>query len=339
MRLYFMLARRVPPVQSPVLREVFQLLEAQGFQVEGGIAEDLVTRPDDVPARHDLYVLKSHTELALSLAGVLHAQGAPVLNPYPATLATQNKIVASRLLRAAGVPTPDVWVTGDFRLLREVAATRPLIIKPYIGHRGAGVRIVRNPAELDALPPPESPVVVQEYIEGSAEDLKVYVVGDHVAAVRKPFSRESFTQPGRPGAVSPEVRDMALRCGRAFGLGLYGLDVIENARGAWVVDLNAFPGYKGVPDAPRLLADYIAAAAERAVHGGPVVAAESPIMPIMGRQITEGGFRGSTLQLVLHGLSTTPPNRAELDEIDQLLAQLQNLVERERRKGDMAASY
>src|SRR5205823_5530736 len=226
--------------------------------VESGIAEELVTRPDELVVRHDLYVLKSHTELALSLAGVLHAQGARVLNPYPSCLAVQNKIVASRLLRAAGVPAPDSWVTGDLTLLRDVAAVRPLILKPYLGHRGAGLRIVRDPAELDALPAPESPVLVQEHIEGSGEDLKVYVVGDHVAAVRKPFSSDSFTRPGRASPVSDEVREIALTCGRAFGLGLYGLDVVESPRGPWVVDLNTFPGYKGVPEAAEHVADFIA---------------------------------------------------------------------------------
>ena len=258
MRIYFMLARRVPPVTSPVLRQAFSLLEARGCRVESGIAEELVTRPDELVVRHDLYVLKSHTELALSLAGVLHAQGARILNPYPSCLAVQNKIVASRLLRLAGVPAPDSWVTGDLTLLRDVAAVRPLILKPYLGHRGAGLRIVRDPAELDALPAPESPVLVQEHIEGSGEDLKVYVVGDHVAAVRKPFSSDSFTRPGRASPVSDEVRDIALTCGRAFGLGLYGLDVVESPRGPWVVDLNTFPGYKGVPGAAARIADYIA---------------------------------------------------------------------------------
>jgi ribosomal protein S6--L-glutamate ligase len=289
MNLYFILARRVPPVLSPVLREVFQLLEARGFRIESGIAEELLTRPDEVQARHDLYVLKSHTELALSLAGTLHAQGARLLNPYPSCLATQNKIVASRLLRSAGTPTPDTWVTGDFTLLRDVAAARPLIIKPYLGHRGAGLRIVRDPVELDALPRPDGPVVAQEYIEGGGEDLKVYVVGEEVFAVRKPFSPDSFAHPGRPCPVSPEVRDIALRCGRAFGLGLYGLDVVESPRGPFVVDLNTFPGYKGVPDAAPLLADYIGAAAERAARGAPIVATGGPAVVDERRQTADVG--------------------------------------------------
>ena len=257
MRLYFLLVRRVPPVPSPVLVEVFDRLVERGFQVESGIAEEVVTRPEHLRAGHDLYVLKSHTELSLSLAGVLHSQGARMLNPYESCMATQNKIVASRRLECADVPTPRTWVTGDFALLEELVDDTPLILKPYRGHRGAGIHVVHDRAELRSVPVPEEPMLVQEHVPGTGEDVKVYVVGDEVFAVRKQFSEQSFAVPGRPSAVSAELREIALRSGRALGLGLYGLDVIEGPSGPVVVDVNYFPGYKGVPEIAPLIADYV----------------------------------------------------------------------------------
>jgi ribosomal protein S6--L-glutamate ligase len=257
MKLYFLLVRRVPPVPSPVLVDVFDLLRRRGFQVDGGIAEEILVWADRFRVGHDLYLLKSHTELSLSLAGVLDAQGAQLLNPYASCIATQNKIVASRRLRAAGVPVPRTWVTGDLELLKGIAEEGPLIVKPYQGHRGAGIQIVRRPGDLRGLSLPDGLIMAQDYVEGGEEDVKVYVVGDEVFAVRKPFSETSFTVPGRPCEVDSELRDIALRCGRALGLGLYGLDVIESPEGPVVVDLNYFPGYKGVPGVAPLIADYI----------------------------------------------------------------------------------
>lgn len=257
MQLYFMLVRRVPPVPSPVLLEVCDLLTGRGFDVSSGIAEEMLVRSDRLTPTHDLYILKSHTELSLSLAGILHSQGAVMLNPYPSCIATQDKIVASRRLYAAGVPTPRCWVTNDLSLLEPVVAERPLLIKPYRGHRGMGIRIVNDPTDLAALPRHNVPVLIQEFIPGNGEDIKVYVVGDEVFAVSKPFSADSFTRPGRPYPVSSALRAIALRCGKAFGLGLYGLDVIEGPNGPVVVDLNYFPGYKGVPDVAPLIAQYI----------------------------------------------------------------------------------
>lgn len=259
-RLYFLLVRRVPPVPSPVLDEVFARLRRRGFAVDAGIAEDAVARPDTLVPTHDLYVLKSHTELSLSIAGVLNARGARFLNPYASCLATQNKIVVARYLASADVPTPACWVTGDLSLMQAMARRHPLIVKPYLGHRGAGIRIVRDASELAGIAL-DGPALIQEYVEGSGEDLKVYVVGEQVYAVRKPFSPTSFTEPGRPCAVDAAVRDIALRCGRALGLGLYGLDIVEGQRGPVVVDVNFFPGYKGVPGVAEPIADYIAAQA------------------------------------------------------------------------------
>jgi ribosomal protein S6--L-glutamate ligase len=256
-RLYFILVRRVPPVPSPVLLEVFTILEQRGFTIDSGIPEEEVARPDRLRVEHDLYILKSHTELALSLAGVLETLGARLLNPYVSCITTQDKIVASRRLRAAGVPIPRCWVTGDLALMAPIAEETPLIIKPHRGHRGAGISIVRNPSELAALEPPDGPVLIQEHVDGSGEDVKVYVAGDNVFAVRKEFSPTSFTRPGRASAVSSEVREIALACGRILGLGLYGLDVLETDAGPVVVDVNYFPGYKGIPDVAPLIADYI----------------------------------------------------------------------------------
>jgi len=259
MRIAFLLTRRVPPVPSPVLREVFALLERRGHAVEAGIPEERLARADTLELAADLYVLKSHTELALSLAGVLHDRGAALLNPYAGCLAAQDKITAVRRLRASGVPAPATWVTGDLRLAAPLLDDGPLVVKPHRGHRGAGVHVVRTPAQLAALPTPPVPVVVQRYVPGPGEDLKVYVVADEVFAVRKPFTADSFTRAGRPAPVPGAVREIAARTRAAFGLDLFGLDLIESPAGPVVVDVNYFPGYKGVPGVAPRIAEVVAA--------------------------------------------------------------------------------
>jgi ribosomal protein S6--L-glutamate ligase len=257
-----MIVRRVPPVPSPVLVEAYGILRQRGYEIDESIAEEVIVNSDRLTPSADLYILKSHTELSLSLAGVLFTQGARLLNPYQSCSLTQNKIVVSRLLSEADVPAPRSWVTGDMSLARQLVEETPLIIKPYMGHRGAGIRLIRTADELAQVPQPDLPVIIQEYIEGTGQDLKIYVVGDQVFGVRKEFSETSFSVPGVPGEISEEVRQLSLRAGRVCGLGLYGLDIIESPRGPFVVDLNYFPGYKGVPNAAPMIADYIDAYAK-----------------------------------------------------------------------------
>ena len=260
MKLYFLLARRVPPVPSQIVLEVSEILRCRGFRVESGIAEEMLVSPDRLASTHDLYLLKSYTALSLSLAGVLHAEGARLLNPYPGCFASRDKIVASKLLHTAGIPAPRCWVTADLKLLDPIVEETPLIVKPHMGWLGEGIHIVRNRRELAAIPQPQTPqtpVLIQEYFQGTGEDLRMYIAGDQVFAVRMRFSSASFAEPGRPCAVSSELRDIALRCGQAFGLGLYSMDVIGTPDGPKVVDVNDFPGYKAVPDAAVAVADYI----------------------------------------------------------------------------------
>ncbi|MGE5049855.1 MAG: alpha-L-glutamate ligase, partial [Deltaproteobacteria bacterium] len=55
-----------------------------------------------------------------------------------------------------------------------------------------------------------------------------------------------------------------LACGAAFGVRLFGVDVVMSEGKPYVVDMQAFPGFKGVPDAAALLAEEIWAAAKAA---------------------------------------------------------------------------
>lgn len=257
MNFFFMLARRTPDVPSQIILEVSKILRQRGNGVMCSIAEEELTSLHNLPLGHDLYLLKSYTELSLSLAGALDACGANLINPYSGCASARNKIVCYQMLREAGVPVPRAWTTASPTMLKKLVQQFPLIVKPYMGWRGEGIRLVRNEKEIDALPALNTPALIQEYVENDGEDLRLYVAGEEVFGIRKRFSGRSFAEDGEPVPVSAEIRDIALRCGRAFGLRLYGIDIIEGQDGPKVVDVNYFPGYKGVPGAAGSVADCI----------------------------------------------------------------------------------
>jgi ribosomal protein S6--L-glutamate ligase len=66
---------------------------------------------------------------------------------------------------------------------------------------------------------------------------------------------------------TPELCEIALRCGWAFGIDLYGVDIIESEGKPYVVDIDSIPGFGGIPDAPSHLAAYLYRAAERVARG------------------------------------------------------------------------
>ena len=221
-----------------------------------------------VRVEHDLYVLRRMSGLALSLAGALHEAGATIVNPYPASAALHDRIIATRTLQLADVPVPATYVAADAAALAPQLEDGPLVIKPHHGGRGHGVRIVRSAAELAEIDTGREPVFAQRYHPPRGRDRKIYVIGDQVFGVKKVFPRRTEEEKqGEPFTLTPQLRDIAERCGRAFGIDLYGVDIIESEGTPYVVDMCSIPGFKGVPDALRLLTQYFHAAAERAVRG------------------------------------------------------------------------
>jgi ribosomal protein S6--L-glutamate ligase len=206
----------------------------------------------------DLYLWKSHGPLCDSIAAYLAAAGKPVLNDYFATIQVRDKLVTSQRLMDAGLPTPDSIFADDLEQLAQAVDRYPVVVKPNGGRRGQQVSLARNSDELLRLEGLIGPICAQHYIEGSGIDLKVYVIGRRVFTVRRPSPLSVNGNEDRlllP--LSPEVEQISLRCGEVFGLELYGVDLIETPDGPSVIEVNCFPGYKGVPDADRLLAGYI----------------------------------------------------------------------------------
>jgi len=231
----------------------------------------------DVRIEHDLYVLKKTSRLALSIAGALHAQGAVIVNPYPVSVALRDKIITSRILQSAGVPTPDTYVASRPERLESLLDGGPLVVKPYQGSDGFGIRVVRSVAELAAVPAGKDPVFAQRYHPPQGRDRKMYAIGGRVFGVKKVFpARTDAEKHGEPFTPTAELREIVVRCGQAFGIDLYSIDIIESEGTPYVVDMCSIPGCRGVPDGPSHLASYLYAAAERAARGQPLFESAIP---------------------------------------------------------------
>jgi len=97
-------------------------------------------------------------------------------------------------------------------------------------------------------------------VRGDGWDIKLWVIGRQVFAARRRTALETNTRkPDIPilECLPGEWVSMALKAGRAFGLHLYGVDLLMTNRGPVLVDVNSFPGFRGVEGADRALISVI----------------------------------------------------------------------------------
>src|SRR5262249_19986275 len=132
-----------------VMQESIGLLESRGVSFELIYPEDTRVDIASIKANCDLYLLKSGTEAALSLAGVLHSIGAKILNPYPTVAAMRDKIVSTKMLALADVPLPETWFATKPEQLADLLKEGSIVVKPFwAASQGRGVQIITTVEEL-----------------------------------------------------------------------------------------------------------------------------------------------------------------------------------------------
>jgi ribosomal protein S6--L-glutamate ligase len=212
----------------------------------------------------DLYLLKSHAPQALAVAHVLEQRGALVVNSWAASVACQDRVLMAERMRDANLPWPFTRSFSSLRSLLDDHALLanlpfPQIIKSYYSHRGDLVAKVDNIDELEGLAPEwsQEPVVLQEFAAGDGWDIKMWVIDQQIFAARRrtPLepgaSREDF--PISPKELPAGWAHIAKEIGRVFNMRLYGIDLLMTEKGPVIVDVNGFPGFRGVPGADSAL--------------------------------------------------------------------------------------
>jgi ribosomal protein S6--L-glutamate ligase len=282
LRIGFIERPHPPGHRGSVTYRLIPLLRKMGALIELVHAETNLHRLDTAPP-WDLVVLKSGSAAALHLAAASEAQGIPSVNRSEATRLAQDKLASAAILQRAGLPIAPVhlaWLGAGSpkapaplsegpeltcnapespHLLEEQHGEfpdGPLIVKAARGSRGVGLWSV-GPGELTDLAPalPEGPYLLMERVPHAGDDLKVFVAGVWMAATERPFPAASYADKlGRPSPLPPGVAEVVREAGRLLGLDCFGCDFVKGPDGWTLVDVNAFPGYKGAVGAPEALA-------------------------------------------------------------------------------------
>lgn len=219
--------------------------------------------------------------LAPSLA-LLESSGVWVCNPPGPASVAFDKVRTAATLSAASIPYVETVAVSCapaesiFPSIRSLAG--PLVVKPATSGGGVGVvcvvdaaaaaeHIGRISGRLDFSDPEIVVASARHYVVqplvGDGCDYRVFVVDGEVVTCTRRFSKPGEFRTNHQFASSlepcsdPLVEDLAVQAASALGLQYAGVDVLVNAVGPQVLEVNGWPGLprlarSGVPVAQAL---------------------------------------------------------------------------------------
>jgi RimK family alpha-L-glutamate ligase len=220
-------------------------------------------------------------ESVLAVLESVVACGVVTPNPPAAIRLGRDHWTTATTLATAGLPVPASIAGADPEALAEHAVSNlglPAVVKQRRSRMGVGVIrcATRDHLEavLDSMWRVGDEVIVQRWLPGGANTLRLLVVGEKVVAAAR-FSAvegEWRSNAARGGsaeghhATSQEKR-LAVAAARALGLGHCGVDLVIGEEGPIILEVNPTPGFLRLEEATggdvaRALIEHAASCAE-----------------------------------------------------------------------------
>lgn len=250
----------LPPSKPSSLKRLAAVAAKMGVEVAPIGPNDLASL-----AEYDALFIRATTAIdnyTYRFARRAEQEGMPVIDDTASIIRCTNKVFLKELLELGGVPGPRTEVLDETQSLDGLIDRlgSPVVLKAPDGSFSRSVHKVSSEAELreraKALFRDTALIIAQEYMP-TAYDWRVGVLdGKPLYACKYKMARGHWQiiKHGEGGKVTEggsetldvaeapaEVIDMAVRAARLIGQGLYGIDLKQNDRGVFVIEVNDNP--------------------------------------------------------------------------------------------------
>lgn len=234
----------------------------------------------DAPAdRFDALILRGlnhqgEVDLQFEIFELLEARGMPILNSSRAVSLAESKPVSLQMMRAAGIPIPRTLACQTKEPLREALREfGTAVIKPLYGALGIGVERIHWPDDenrIGSCLEEWGALCIQEYIDSGGEDIRAFLVGGTVFGAVKRIAqngewRTNVHQGGHciPYELTGRENELCRSAARLLGLEYTGIDILHDASGPLLLEVNGAPQWQGLAAATGL--DVAGAVVDRAL--------------------------------------------------------------------------
>lgn len=290
-----------PPSSPSSLKKLAAVADKMGVEVEPLYPNELSSL-----AEFDALFIRATTAIdnfTYRFARRAEQDGIPVIDDTESMIRCTNKVYLKELLDNAGIPAPRTEILDEKANFADILERlgSPIVLKAPDGSFSRSVHKVTTPGEFQQraklLFKDTALILAQEYMP-TTFDWRVGVLGgEPLYACQYKMARGHWqiAKYGDNGAVSyggadtfaveaapPAVIETAVKAARLIGDGLYGVDLKENERGVFVIEINDNPNldsdYEGAvlkDELWRKLIEWFAARLEIRMGGGARSATES----------------------------------------------------------------
>lgn len=232
-------------------KQLFAAAESRGIPCS---LEDIRTEPWSIGSHDtDVFLARCIGHLQnLSVARMLEAGGATVVNPSSVMELCGDKLATSAALAAAGIPQPAFRAAFSEEAALEAAEQLgyPVVFKPVTGSWGRLLALASNRETAEAivehkahLGPAHQVYYIQSYVEKEGFDVRAFVVeGRPLCAIRR-TSDHWITNTARGGRaenhpVDAELAELLERVHAAVGGDFIAVDLFLTKAGWLVNEVN-----------------------------------------------------------------------------------------------------
>lgn len=218
-----------------------------------------VPLPESI-SESDIIIQRGLSPELLRMIEPLESSGIRCINRIGSSLDCANRWTLMSKLDSGFVPVPETRLFDRWADLLDFAEGNPIVVKALDGEVGRGSNVlISTDGILPQNEPFAGPYIAQKYLAGNPTVTKVYVAGNEMRGLvkRSLVADEVDESFAASFQVNNELRDLSTRVANTLALDIFGVDFLDGPQGPTVIDVNPFPGFRGIPDAIKFVSEHI----------------------------------------------------------------------------------
>ena len=237
----------------------------------------------------DLIIAKIRNDCSIDLLHYANLYDILTLHDINTVLTCKNKIALDYALRRIFKNNPQIrkyfvlpssWNNNvtDIKKFKKWATPKlPIVLKSHFQHDKYNRFnfLVRKIEEIDVFCERYKhllyyDIYIQKFIECDGFERKIYVIGDKTFGIirenpiyiylkKKPDNIDVDTIKRKEFKITKEIHNLAQILSKEMNLKIFGFDLIQpvNSNKYYFIDLNDFPGFRGIKNIESILSDYL----------------------------------------------------------------------------------